>query len=92
MSSQAKATNAADSTLNAKADKLLADYSRMHTQVDLSSKPNQDQDINDMIRDLSEFVQTLLNMEVPLGLIESPPMYEERFGDQIILNVEGQLA
>jgi hypothetical protein len=91
MSSLAKATNATDSTLNVRADKLLAEYSRINPQLELGIESTKDQDVNAMIGVFGEFVQSLVNMEVPLGLIEPPPMYEERFGDQVVLNIEGQL-
>ena len=60
-------------------------------QLELSVEVAQDQDVSAIIRDFGEFVQSLVKMEVPLSLIEPPPMYEERFQDKVILNVEGQL-
>jgi hypothetical protein len=92
MSSLAKPTHATDSTINARADKILAEYSRIYPQLELGDDVTRDRDINDMITVFSEFVQSLVNMEVPLGLIEPPPMYEERFEDQIVLNIEGKLV
>lgn len=86
MSSQAKASNANDSALNAKADILLADYARKHERLDLAVEVSQHQDINEMVRDFREFVHALVTMQAPLGAIEPPPTYEKRHGDEIILN------
>jgi len=91
MSGIARSTKATDQTLNSKADKLLAEYARMNPQLELGVELSRDQDINAVIRDFGECVQSLVKMEAPLDLIEPPPVYEEKVGNKFILNIEGQV-
>jgi hypothetical protein len=81
-----------DGELNRRADKLLAEYAREYPQLQSSSRLQQAQDINMAVDAFKACVQSLMALEIPIELIEPPPLYEHRLQDKIILDMDGRVG